>query len=172
MSEYIRTDLKIKQPDGSFLKYSPTVTIDSVVMDDGSLLSSKFTENGDKYTGTAAKADSVPWTGITNKPTTLEEFGITGAASSEQLEGHINNKENPHNVTKAQLGLENVDNTSDMDKPISTATQEALNARVLSTDVVETPEPNKILKLDNDGKIDINAIPQHVEFKTYTLDDI
>ena len=46
MSEYTRTDLKIKQPDGSFKKYSPTVTVDSVMMNDGTDLSSKFTEDG------------------------------------------------------------------------------------------------------------------------------
>jgi hypothetical protein len=40
---------------------------------------------------------------------------------------HKNNKENPHAVTKAQVGLGNVDNTADLDKPISTATQTALN---------------------------------------------
>ena len=34
---------------------------------------------------------------------------------------------NPHNTTKADIGLGNVDNTSDLDKPVSTATQSALN---------------------------------------------
>jgi len=49
------------------------------------------------------------------------------------LTTHINNKNNPHEVTKAQVGLGNCDNTSDLDKPISTATQTALNGKV-STD--------------------------------------
>ena len=49
------------------------------------------------------------------------------------LTGHINNKENPHTVTKAQIGLNNVDNTSDLNKPISTATQSALDS--LSTEI-------------------------------------
>jgi len=31
---------------------------------------------------------------------------------------------NPHGTTKADVGLGNVDNTSDLDKPISTATQQ------------------------------------------------
>lgn len=44
----------------------------------------------------------------------------------DNTKSHIANKNNPHNVTKAQLGLENVDNTSDLNKPISTATQTAL----------------------------------------------
>ena len=54
-----------------------------------------------------------------------------GAASGVQanLTAHINNKSNPHGVTKAQVGLGNVDNTSDANKPISTATQNALNGK-------------------------------------------
>lgn len=46
MSEYIRTDMKIKQPDGSWKKYSPTVTLDSVVMENGNSLSDIITEDG------------------------------------------------------------------------------------------------------------------------------
>lgn len=42
---------------------------------------------------------------------------------------HISDFNNPHSVTKAQVGLENVDNTSDLNKPVSTATQTALNAK-------------------------------------------
>lgn len=37
---------------------------------------------------------------------------------------------NPHNVTKADVGLSNVDNTSDINKPISTAVQTALNSKL------------------------------------------
>lgn len=37
------------------------------------------------------------------------------------------------NVTKASIGLGNVDNTSDADKPISTATQTALNGKANSS---------------------------------------
>jgi len=40
---------------------------------------------------------------------------------------HPARTDNPHSVTKAQIGLENVDNTGDMDKPVSTATQAAIN---------------------------------------------
>ena len=34
---------------------------------------------------------------------------------------HKNNESNPHNVTKTQVGLGNVDNTADLDKPLSNA---------------------------------------------------
>ena len=43
---------------------------------------------------------------------------------------HTSNKSNPHNVTKSQIGLGNVDNTSDLNKPISTATQTELNKKL------------------------------------------
>lgn len=43
---------------------------------------------------------------------------------------------NPHNVTKANVGLGNVDNTSDLQKPISNATQTALNAKANASDLV------------------------------------
>lgn len=45
------------------------------------------------------------------------------------INNHIADKTNPHEVTKAQVGLSNVDNTSDLNKPISTATQTALNGK-------------------------------------------
>lgn len=50
-------------------------------------------------------------------------------ANSSAIDNHITNKNNPHEVTKAQVGLGNVDNTADLDKPISTATQTALNGK-------------------------------------------
>lgn len=48
---------------------------------------------------------------------------------------HANLTNNPHNVTKAQVGLGSVDNTSDEDKPISTATQAALDLKADLTDL-------------------------------------
>lgn len=53
------------------------------------------------------------------------DSGITSTKVGN-YDNHIANKNNPHEVTKAQVGLGNVDNTSDTDKPISTATQTAL----------------------------------------------
>lgn len=50
------------------------------------------------------------------------------------LNAHINNRTNPHRVTKEQIGLNQVDNTSDANKPISNATQTALNGKFSATD--------------------------------------
>ena len=51
-------------------------------------------------------------------------------AVQDNLDDHIGDNQNPHDVTKEQVGLGNVDNTSDMSKPISTATQQALNGKL------------------------------------------
>lgn len=46
------------------------------------------------------------------------------------LDAHAANTSNPHATTKAQVGLSNVDNTSDASKPVSTAQQTALNTKM------------------------------------------
>lgn len=43
-----------------------------------------------------------------------------------KVDSHIGNTSNPHGVTKAQVGLGNVNNTSDVDKPVSTAQATAI----------------------------------------------
>lgn len=49
-------------------------------------------------------------------------------ADTSSLTSHTGNTSNPHAVTKTQVGLGNADNTSDLNKPISTLTQAALDA--------------------------------------------
>lgn len=60
----------------------------------------------------------------------------------DSLFKHIENKDNPHGVTKKNVGLGNVDDTSDMDKPVSTAQQTALNkkANIESPTLTGTPK--------------------------------
>lgn len=62
----------------------------------------------------------------------LSANDFTDAHESE-LETAYNHSEkiagNPHKVTKADVGLGNVDNTSDANKPVSTAVQTALNGK-------------------------------------------
>lgn len=49
------------------------------------------------------------------------------------IQSHITSTANPHGVTKTQVGLANVDNTSDANKPVSTATQTALDGKASTT---------------------------------------
>lgn len=50
-------------------------------------------------------------------------------ATTAALSAHAGSTSNPHSVTKAQVGLGNVDNTSDANKPVSTATATAIAAK-------------------------------------------
>lgn len=78
--------------------------------------------------------------GNPNGLASLNESGVIPSAqlppsyAQDNLNTHINNKSNPHEVTKAQVGLSEVDNTSDVNKPISNATQTALNGKFSATD--------------------------------------
>ena len=47
---------------------------------------------------------------------------------SGTMDAHIARTDNPHNVTKDQVGLGKVDNTADADKPVSTAQRQAITA--------------------------------------------
>lgn len=51
----------------------------------------------------------------------------TVEATAEVFTNHTADKNNPHNVTKEQVGLGNVDNTADIDKPVSNAVNSAIN---------------------------------------------
>ena len=48
----------------------------------------------------------------------------------QELNTHIEDLLNPHQVTKGQIGLGNVDNTADADKPVSNSTQAAIISAV------------------------------------------
>lgn len=73
------------------------------------------------------------------------KISATGEVSSEdtyareQIADHIADKDNPHEVSAADVGLGNCDNTSDLNKPISTATQTALNLKADKTEIPSVP---------------------------------
>lgn len=68
------------------------------------------------------------YTDLTSKPQ-INSVELVGNKTSSQLglvpASHLTDN-NPHGITKLTLGLGNVDNTRDMDKPVSTAMQTAL----------------------------------------------
>lgn len=64
----------------------------------------------------------------------IADKGSDITALETKVNNHIANKSNPHTVTKAQVGLGNVNNTSDADKPVSTAQAAAIaNAKAAGT---------------------------------------
>ena len=56
----------------------------------------------------------------------IADNGSDITALETKVNNHIANKSNPHGVTKSQVGLGNVNNTSDADKPVSTAQAAAI----------------------------------------------
>lgn len=79
------------------------------------------------------KVDAVEGKGLSSNDFTDDEIkrigdALAGAEEAKTaLSGHTADKENPHSVTAQQLGLGNVDNTPDADKPISRAAQLAID---------------------------------------------
>ncbi len=102
-----------------------------------------------------SKLVTVSWTDVTGKPTTFspashahpisDVTSLQTALDGKQPAGsyapasHVTDTANPHAVTKAQVGLGSVDNTSDLNKPISTATQTALDGKLGVGLAVSTP---------------------------------
>lgn len=77
---------------------------------------------------------------------TMEQVALKADATT--VSSHIGNNSNPHATTKAQVGLSNVDNTSDANKPISTATQTAIDGvnATVSAHTASTSNPHSVTK--------------------------
>lgn len=91
------------------------------------------------------------------------------------LISHLGNASNPHSVTKAQIGLGNVENTSDANKPISTATQTALNLKANASDLTShtgnnamhiTSAERSLWNAKADGTLLHSRIPQYFNVRT------
>lgn len=88
--------------------------------------------------------------------------GLNSAIStvSGNLASHVGNTSNPHSVTKTQVGLGNVDNTSDVNKPVSTAQQAALD---LKANLSLVGAVSGIASLDGTGKVPSSQLPSYVD---------
>ena len=73
-------------------------------------------------------------------------------ANKTAIDTHVAKQDNPHNVTAAQVGLGNVDNTADADKPVSTAQQAALDLKQDKTDNSLTTTSKTVVGAINEVK--------------------
>lgn len=83
------------------------------------------------------------------------------STNGSDLINHLSNTTNPHNTTKAQVGLGNVDNTSDANKPTSTLTQTALNAKepvITATSTTDFYRGDKTFQPLNKSAIGLNNV--------------
>lgn len=83
--------------------------------------------------------------------------GVKGNSESAYRQGNVN-------ITKANIGLGNVDNTADADKPISTAMQEALDSKQDELSFDTTPTASSSNPVTSGGvKTAIDAAKSEVE---------
>lgn len=97
------------------------------------------------------------------------------------LNTHTSRIDNPHQVTKAQVGLSNVDNTSDINKPVSAATQTALTNLNTSLTAAISVKANTAdvytksevyTKLESDGKYHQKLSIDGILAPTAVFDDV
>lgn len=117
--------------DNAFNEFASNLSDDKVVNTYKELID-YAAEHGSEFTELVGTVDDIDEhvgrveNDLTNYKTDVsEQF----AEVNQTIADHSNNTENPHGVTKAHVGLENVDNTSDFEKPISYATQIALDGK-------------------------------------------
>lgn len=82
-------------------------------------------------------------------PTTVE---AAINANKTAIDAHVAKQDNPHNVTAAQVGLDKVNNTSDAEKPVSTAQQAALDLKQDKTDNTLTTTSKIVVGAINEVK--------------------
>lgn len=79
----------------------------------------------------------------------ISDTGSDVTALETKVNNHIANKSNPHGVTKAQVGLGNADNTSDANKPVSTAQASAIADAKAAGTAAQTSISNHAGRKDN-----------------------
>lgn len=133
--QQLALDLKADLVDGKIPESQLPSYVDDVLEFDSELDFPVVGETGKVYIAKDVN-QTFRWTG--SAYTRLSEGVALGETSSTAYRGdrgatayaHTMDMANPHGVTKAQVGLGNVDNTADINKPVSTATQSALDAKL------------------------------------------
>jgi len=87
----------------------------------------------DKWIGSDAEGDVTKNFTVSKLVEYLQSEAILDTFNKDHSELDLNDGTNPHGTTKEDLGLSKVNNTSDLEKPISTATQSALDQKASLT---------------------------------------
>ena len=113
--------------------------------------------------GRVTQAEDAGYATNSDLDTTKTDLSAYITKVETNLSSHASNQANPHSVTKAQIGLSDVDNTSDLNKPISTATQSALDKKLDSSSYIvdstlsttsTNPVQNKVISDSLNSKVD------------------
>lgn len=141
-------------------------------------------ENGDVYDVKQAYVSYPAGTNYAWNGTDWDPLGgsvdLSNYVTTTAFEKHVDDTANPHKVTKGQLGLDNVDNTSDLNKPVSKLQQEEIDSvgheLSISENVVKLLDANGTaisqINLPEGGKIDtisVNGVQQSVVNKNVDI---
>ena len=136
-------DGSVKQSiDNAFNEFAAKVSDDKVVNTYKELID-YAAEHGPQFTELVGKVDDV----------------------DNAIDNHVIDTNNPHNVTKSQVGLDQVDNTSDLDKPISKAMDEALQGKADSEHTHEIGQIDRLQDLLDGLQTGIDTLVGEVETK-------
>lgn len=169
--------------DNAFNEFAANVTNDDVINTYKELIDYAAT-HGPEFTELVGNVDTIN-THVGEVEVDLSNYKTSVSDQFTEVDTTINNHvtdiNNPHSVTKEQVGLANVDNTSDLEKPISHAAQEALDGKADVEHVHEVGEVNGLQDLVDEVQVNID---NHIENKdnphavtaeqvgAYTIDEV
>lgn len=121
-------------------------------------------------TATQTALDGKSNTGHTHTSSDVTDFQAQVSANTDVAANtsHSASTSNPHSVTKAQVGLGNADNTSDANKPVSTAQQTALDAK----ENLSNKSTNTSLGTSDTNYPSQKAVKTYVDNRTLTWSEV
>ncbi|MBD5537770.1 MAG: hypothetical protein HDQ99_19395 [Lachnospiraceae bacterium] len=89
--------------------------------------------------------------------------GALGQALSDALSSHLADTNNPHALTKAQIGLSDVDNTNDASKPVSALQREAIDAAHADSNAYTDAKIAELVDVDSSTLNTLTEIAQALQ---------
>lgn len=89
--------------------------------------------------------------------------GSLGKKLSDSVSTHLADTDNPHALTKAQIGLSDVDNTNDASKPVSTLQQEAIDAARADSNAYTDSKIAELVDVDSSTLNTLTEIAQALQ---------
>lgn len=159
-------DLKVDKVDGKGLSTNDYTDADKTKLGDlptDAEITAALAGKVDKETGKGLStndftdAEKTKLQGIETGAQVNTVTGVKGSAEQTYRTGNID-------ITKTNIGLGDVDNTADLDKPVSTAMRTALDGKVdketgkgLSSNDFTTEEKNKLAGIEAGAEVNVQA---------------
>lgn len=125
----------------------------------------QYTIDGENWFG-VSESNAVEWGNILGDIKNQSDLSLLFSNVDDRLESlegdstrfnsHITDYDNPHAVSKAQLGLDLVDNTSDMNKPVSEPQKKYIDS-IATVFAVTSEEYNSLQPKPENGEEEENA---------------